>query len=132
MKISQMIIDLASDYIELGSTLESKQNHLNVVCIAWNISILPERNRKMALTHFLANYKKNNPDNDEDNMKNIQHDMELLIEEMIRRFPNAVTPIEHAKITENDTEYSIVVASLPITKQLLPPAYLASSNIIKH
>ena len=54
MKMSEMIIDLASDYIELGSTLEEKQSHLNVVCIAWNISILPKSARKMALTHFFS------------------------------------------------------------------------------
>ena len=132
MKISQMIIDLASDYIELGSTLESKQNHLNVVCIAWNISILPERNRKMAITHFLANYKKNNPGDDEKNMKNIERDMELLIEEKIRRFPHFTTPIEYATISENDSEYRIVVASSPTRTKPIKPSNLASPTLVKH
>jgi hypothetical protein len=54
MKISQMIIDLASDFIELGATLEEKQSHLNAVCIAWNISILPTNIREQALTHFVT------------------------------------------------------------------------------
>ena len=71
-----IVTDLASDYIELGSTLEEKQSHLNVVCIAWNISILPKSARKMALTHFLTTYKTNNPDDDESNVNNIEHDID--------------------------------------------------------
>ena len=127
-----MIIDLASDFIELGTTLDEKQNHLNAVCIAWNISILPRSIRKKALIDFLAAYKEANPGDDEDNIKDIERDIELLIREKIRKFPNAVTPIEHAKITENDNEYRIVVASSSKIKHPLQTGNLASSTIVKH
>jgi hypothetical protein len=132
MKISQMIIDLALDFIELGSTLEEKQNYLNAASIAWNISILPASVRKKALIEFLATYKQNNPKDDEDNIRNIERDMELLIKKKIRTFPNVFTPIEHAKITENDGEYKIVVASSANKKQSLAPGNPAISTIIKH
>ena len=46
MKVSQMIIDFASDYIHLGETIEEKQNYLNAACIAWNIALLPKNRRK--------------------------------------------------------------------------------------
>ncbi len=126
-----MIIDLASDFIELGPTLEEKQNHLNAVCIAWNISILPKIARKMALIDFLTTYKNNNPDDDVENIKDIERDIELLIKEKIRMFPNAVTPIDHAKITENVNEYRIVVASSVKAEQPLT-GNPASFTIMKH
>jgi hypothetical protein len=132
MKISQMIIDLASDYIERGATLEEKQNYLNVACVAWNISILPESVRKPALTAFLTNYKKNNPDDDEENIKNIERDLELLIREKIRMFSYAVTPIEHATIREDDNEYRIIIASSARTDQPPTTDHSANSTLTKH
>ena len=113
MKLSQMLIDLASDYMEIGTTLEEKQNHLNVVCIAWNISLLPENARDEALAHFLMAYKENNPLDEDANIRNIKQDMELLISKKISQFPNAATPIEYARITEDDDEYKILVATSP-------------------
>lgn len=129
MKLSQMIIDLASDYIDLGSTLEEKQNYLNVACIAWNISILPEQSRKIALAHFLDDYKKNNPSESEEKIENIKRDMEFLMQERMRMFPESKSPIEYAKITENDVEYKITVAYLPKTTSAPIDDY---SSITKH
>jgi hypothetical protein len=132
MKISQMIFDFASDFIELGTTLEEKQSHLNVACIAWNISILPTNIRKQALAHFLVEYKKNNPTENEDNIRNIKSDMELLIKEKIIRFPSATKPIEHAKITENDTEYRITIISSTERNQSVTSDNPDQSDITKH
>lgn len=132
MKISQMIIDLASDFIELGATLEEKQSYLNAVCIAWNISILPTNIREQALTHFLTEYKKNNPDEDETSINNVKSDMELLIKEKIKKFPSATKPIEHAKITEDDSEYRITVFLSTEDNQSLAPDDLAHSGITRH
>ena len=127
-----MIIDLASDFIELGANLEEKQNHLNAVCAAWNIAVFPKGARKKALNIFLTTYKKNNPRDDERNIRNIERDMELLIKEKIRMFPNVNTPIDHAKITENGNEYRIVVASSAKPEQAQSTSDLASSFLIKH
>jgi len=41
MKISQMLIDFASEFIAMADTLEQKQSHLNAACSAWNIAIMP-------------------------------------------------------------------------------------------
>jgi len=59
-------------------------------------------------------------------------EIELLIREKIRMFPDAVTPIEHAEIQENDKEYRIVIASSVRAAQLLPTGNSASSTITKH
>jgi hypothetical protein len=132
MKISQMIIDLAWDFIELGTTLEEKQSHLNIACIAWNISILPTYIREQALAHFLVEYKKNNPSDDEGNINNIKRDMELLIKEKIRKFPSVKKPIEHAKILENDAEYRITVILSTERNQSLESDNLTHSGKTKH
>ena len=108
MKISRMILDFASTYIHLGETLEEKQNYLNAACIAWNISLLPEDERGLALSKFLTNYKISNPDYD---IEDIKHDMELLIKKKLRLFPNVNIPIAYAVIRETDTEYKVLAAT---------------------
>ncbi len=127
-----MIIDFASDFIDLGATLEEKQSYLNAACIAWNISILPANIREKALAHFLDEYKNSNPSEDEDNIKNVKSDMELLIKEKIKKFPSVTKSIEHAKITENDTEYRITIISSTERNQSLTSDNLDYSGITKH
>ena len=55
LKMSEMIINFAGDYIDLGDTLERKQSYLNGACVAWNISLLPEAGRKDAI---VTSYKR--------------------------------------------------------------------------
>jgi len=104
-----MIIEYAYDFINLGSTLEKKQSYLNAACTAWNIAILNEEQRKKALDLFINQYKAINPDiNDTDCVK---HDMELLIKEKLRLYPNVKKVIENAKIIYDKGKECIVVAS---------------------
>jgi len=109
-----MIIDLAADYIDFGSTLEEKQNYLNVLCVAWNIAILPESLRKEALDEFSANYKMKNPNDTDENIANIQSDIQLLIDEKVRMFPEISSYIEYSEIKIKDDGYAIRVASRPL------------------
>ncbi|EIC20265.1 hypothetical protein Thi970DRAFT_03889 [Thiorhodovibrio frisius] len=109
-----MIVDLAADYIDLGSTLEEKQNYLNVLCVAWNIAILPESLRKEALDEFSANYKMQNPNDTDENVVNIQKDIQLLIDEKIRMFPENLSYIEFSEIKIKNDGYAIRVASRPL------------------
>ncbi|WP_323697055.1 hypothetical protein [Thiorhodovibrio litoralis] len=114
MNISQMIIDLAADYIDLGSTLEEKQNYLNVLCVAWNIAILPKSLRKEALDEFSANYKIKNPNDTDENIANILRDIQLLIDEKVRMFPETFSYIEYSEIKHKNDGYAIRVASRPL------------------
>jgi len=61
-KMSAMIIKYASDYINLGDTLEDKQSYLNAACSAWNIAILKEKESQKVLDDFIEQYKNVNPD----------------------------------------------------------------------
>ena len=86
LKMSEMIINYASDYIRLGDTIDQKQSYLNGACAAWNISLLPAAKRKEAVDKFIAQYKDVNPDVDD--VENVRHDIELLIKEKLRLYPN--------------------------------------------
>ena len=112
IKMSAMIIEYASDYINLGNTLEEKQSYLNAACSAWNIAILTKEERKKALDNFIEHYKKINPDADDTDMDNARHDMELLIKEKMRLYPNVKRTIAGAEITNDKGKERIVVASI--------------------
>ena len=111
MKISQMIIDFASDYIDLGETIENKQDYLNVACIAWNIAVLPAHQRQTALSDFLIEYKTLN--HDETDVGHVKHDMELLIQQKLKLFPHIKASIVQARIRDSGNTYRIVAAALP-------------------
>ena len=112
IKMSAMIIEYASEYINLGDTLEEKQSYLNAACSAWNIAILKKEERQKALDDFIEQYKKINPDADDTDTNNARHDMELLIKEKIRLYPNVKKTIAGAEITNDKGKERIVVASI--------------------
>ena len=112
IKMSAMIIEYASDYIRLGDSLEEKQSYLNAACSAWNIAILKKEERKKALDNFIEQYKRINPDADDTDTDNARHDMELLIKEKVKLYPNVKRTIAGAEITNDKGKERIVVASI--------------------
>jgi hypothetical protein len=111
-KISAILIDYASDYINIGKDINSRQNLLNSACTAWNISILPESTRNGALDQFMSEFLAQNPHVSDENISGIRHDMELLIQKKISMFPTVKKSIMGAKIIEKDGKETILVASL--------------------
>jgi len=43
VKMSQLIGEYASDYINMERPTEERQSYLNSACSAWNIAVLPEK-----------------------------------------------------------------------------------------
>jgi hypothetical protein len=109
MKMSALIVNYASDYIRLGDNLEEKQSYLNAACVAWNIALLKQAERQKALDNFIEQYIKINPD--ADNIDDVRHDMELLVKEKIRLYPNVKRVIAEAKIVNKKGQERILVAS---------------------
>ena len=109
MKMSEMIINYASDYIRLGDSLEEKQSYLNAACSAWNIALLKKTERQKTLDLFLEQYIKINPNADD--MDDVKQDMSLLIKEKIRLYPNVTRGIAEARIVNEKGRDRIVVAS---------------------
>jgi len=113
LKMSEMIVNYAMDYIALGDTIDQKQSYLNAACSAWNISLLPEAKRKEAIDQYIARYKAINPDVDD--VENVRHDMELLIKEKLRLYPNETKAILRAEFVEEGGKERIMVASITKT-----------------
>ena len=55
IKMSELIGEYASDYIDMGENTEERQNHLNGACVAWNIASLdPEHSGKRRSAEYVA------------------------------------------------------------------------------
>lgn len=106
MKISQLLIEFARDFIEFGETVEDMQNHLNIACVAWNIAILPYRERKQSLERIMTEFKAVTPDAEA--VENFRNDMNELIKRKNKMFPAIKVSIAKATIVdEGDGDYKI-------------------------
>ena len=115
-KISEMVLEFASDYIHMGDTVEKRQSYLNSACTAWNIAILDERERPTRLAEYLSLYQRINPN--VSGVGNLKHDMELLIQEKLRLFPHVKKVIMSAKIIEEDGKQSVAIASTTLPAEI--------------
>jgi len=109
IKVSEMVINFAGDYINLGDTIEKRQSYLNVACVAWNISRLNKIDRVIETQRFINEYLDNNPGVVDSG--NLLNDLNLLIEEKKRLYPNQNFPILHAKIIDDNTKERIIITS---------------------
>jgi hypothetical protein len=110
IKVSELIGEHASDYINMGESTEERQSYLNEACSAWNIAVLPEHLREEALRHNIAEYKRMNPGVDD--AENLADNLRKLIKKKLQMFPGVKKVIIDASIEPiSDTKYRILVAS---------------------
>jgi hypothetical protein len=110
IKMSELISEYASDYINMGEDTEERQNYLNGACTAWNIAILDENHREGALRGAIDAYKRMNPGSDE--VQNFEHDLRLLIQKKLEMFPNIQKIIVDARIEPiSEKKFKINIAS---------------------
>jgi len=110
IKMSELIGEYASDYINMGETTDERQSYLNSACSAWNIAVLPEHLRAEALRRNIEEYKRINPgiDDVDDHANNLRK----LIQKKLQMFPGVKKVIIDALIEPiSDTKYRIVVVS---------------------
>lgn len=108
-KISEMLTQYAGDYIDLGQNLDDEQRLLDLACVAWNLAVLPEERRAEALNKFVRDYKLANPDLDD--ADDMQHDLEMLIQQKLVMFPEVMRVVVAAKLHEVDGNRSIIAVS---------------------
>jgi len=117
IKMSELIGEYASDYINMGETTDERQSYLNSACNAWNIAVLPEHLREEALRRSIEEYKRINPGIDD--ADNLAHDLRKLIQKKLQMFPGVKKVIIDASIEPiSDTKYRILVASTDHPEQL--------------
>tara|TARA_R110001592_G_scaffold359953_1_gene667573 strand:+ start:548 stop:904 length:357 start_codon:yes stop_codon:yes gene_type:complete len=110
-KVSEMILDVASAYIEQGKTIEEMQFYLDITCASWNMAILPKREKDKKVKKFIKSFKKNSVD--PQFVKWLNEDVLGLIKAKNDLFPNISYPIENAKIEyKSEAEYKVTAAFL--------------------
>ena len=100
-----MIFEFARDFIATGESMEQKQSRLNAACTAWNIANRPKYERRKALEHYLQSYRAQNPAMQDASF--LRQDMEHLIKQKNRLFPQVKKPIMHAEIQDDGDRFSI-------------------------
>jgi hypothetical protein len=117
IKMSELIGEYASDYINMGESTEERQSYLNGACSAWNIAVLPEHLREEALSRNIAEYKRMNPGVDD--ADDLEDDLGKLIQKKLQMFPGVKKVIIEASIEPiSGTKYRILVASTDHPEQL--------------
>jgi hypothetical protein len=98
-EIGKMIQAVGNDLIMLGETAEKRENYLQTVCVAWNISCLPESTKEQNIHKFVTDFRKMNKSSDE-NTANFEHSVRSIIEEKIKLYPDVHIEIVDASLEE--------------------------------
>jgi len=97
-KLSARVWEFAGDFIRLGKSSEHKQCLVNAACNAWNIACMPDHRRSQLIDQYMASYERFNPDVSQSHIDGVRSDMEKLIQEKLRLFPDDRRQIVGAQI----------------------------------
>jgi hypothetical protein len=111
-KMSEMISEMAADFISLGDTAEEKQNRLTAACSAWNMACGLPKERQRLLELYVEGIKRFNPAQAPGNLANIRREMESLIGRKLQMFPEDQRLIFSARIVMVGMDYRIEVGSV--------------------
>jgi hypothetical protein len=115
--MSELIWEYAGDFLQMGETLQQKQNLLNAACSAWAIACGPLQHRKKGLDRYMESYQRSNPNADEAHLVGVRDNMEKLIEQKLKMFPNDLRIIVGARVLAADDGTRIEIASMPADSQ---------------
>jgi hypothetical protein len=111
-KVSEMLIDVARDYIAMGDDIEEKQQLLNSAASAWNIACLNQNERKRAIKKYVREYKKLNPAHSKQDYRDEEENIKLLIKEKDRLYPDVKVQIAHAEAQKIRGKLHVTVMSM--------------------
>jgi hypothetical protein len=110
-KMSEMISEMAGNFIGVGKSAEEKQSRLTAACSAWNMACGSPEVRQQQLEQYVEGYRRFNPATSPDDLAKIRKDMEALIERKLQMFPDDQRQIVSAKVVVVGKDYRIEVAS---------------------
>ena len=110
-KMSEMISEMAADFISLGDTAEEKQNRLNATCSAWNMACGSPEMRRQQLEEYVEAIRRFYPAHTPGNLANISGEMKSLMKRKLQMFPDDKRQIVSAKIVMVGKDFRIEVAS---------------------
>jgi hypothetical protein len=109
-KVSEMLLDVAGNFLAIGENITEKQELLNGAVSAWNIACLKGDKRQQAIKKFMKEYKKLNPTFTK-NYKDEEENIRLLIRQKDELYPDVNVQIVNAIIHERDGQNHITVVS---------------------
>src|SRR4030042_3350965 len=110
-KVSEMLLNVAGDFIAMGEDIAEKQELLNASVSAWNIACLKDDKRQQDINKFMKEYKKLNPTFTKDDFKDEEENLRLLIRQKDELYPDINIQIVNAIVQEVDGKNHITVAS---------------------
>ena len=111
-KVSEMLMDVARDYIALGEDIEDKQQLLNGAASAWNIACLGKEKRVQAIKKYMRGYRKMNPHQTKQDYRDSEEDLKLLIKEKDRLYPGVKVQVAHVEVKEIGEKLHVTVMSM--------------------
>ena len=110
-KMSEMISEMAAQFISGGKTPEEKHSRLTAACSAWNMACGSLEMRRQQLEQYVDGYGQNNPATSPSDLANIRKVMESLMERKLELFPDDKRQIVDAKVIMVGNNFRIEVAS---------------------
>jgi hypothetical protein len=110
-KMSEMISEMAANFISFGKTPEEKDARLTAACSAWNMACMSPELRRQQLGQYVEGYRQFNPATSPSDLADIRKDMESLIERKLKMFPDDLRQIVSAKVVMVGKDYRIEVVS---------------------
>ncbi len=112
-KISEMVVDLAGDYIGQGASLEERQCRLKLACTCWNYACAPEKTGKAQLDIYMTEYRKWNPEATDEDCQKKKRMLESLMREKRKKYPNVNSQIVSCDLMSGVNEERLVIAVAP-------------------
>lgn len=110
IKMSGLIDQYASDYIDMGESTEQRQRYLNGACTAWNIANLDEKRREKAIRLVIDDFRRINPGPGV--AESLERDLRKLVQKKLEMFPDIKKIIVDARIEPiSDKKYKIKIGS---------------------
>ncbi len=86
-KMSEMISEMAANFISGGKTPDEKLHRLTAACSAWNMACGSPDIQRQQLEQYVEGYRQNNPAVSPSDLANIFKVMQSLIERKLELFP---------------------------------------------
>ncbi len=110
-KVSEMLLDVAGEFLAMGEDIDDKQQLLNAAVSAWNIACLKGDRRQQAIKTFIKDYRKLNPTFTKADYNDEEENIQLLIGQKDKLYSDVNIQIVNAVIEEIDGKNHVTVAS---------------------
>ena len=110
-KISEMLLKVGADFIQLGETIESRENNLRLVASAWNMACHEKPLREKHIKDAISVYSKLNK-SDKSKAKAYESNLRQLIKQKLALFPFEKVQIVNVRISQENEQEKVWVSSI--------------------